>query len=252
MLKEYTHNYFLTAGECNAQGLMPVSLLTERIIEVASEHANALGIGYSALQPKGIGWVLSRVSIVMERWPQINSEYSLTTWIEGWTRLYSDRCFVVKDQNGNVFGYARTVWVAIDIHNRCATSLDQIADPDMVNTQMECPIPKQRKMLPVDIDTATSVRNYTFGYADLDFNRHVNSTRYIDHILDTWSLQFYDKFTPMTFEIAYAHECLYGQKVTIAAQQDNGTASVDMIRDNVRVITARILFKDNEKSSTGQ
>lgn len=60
---EYTHKYTLTAGESNACGRMPLTLVTERIIEVATEHANALGIGYAALITRNIGWVLSRLSI---------------------------------------------------------------------------------------------------------------------------------------------------------------------------------------------
>ena len=47
--KEYIHRYFLTAGECNAQKEMSISLLTQRVIEVATEHANILGVGYADL-----------------------------------------------------------------------------------------------------------------------------------------------------------------------------------------------------------
>lgn len=255
MQKSHTHTYLLTAGECNAQGVMPVSLLTERVIEVATEHANSLGIGYANLQPRGIGWVLSRVSISMRQWPGINSTYSLTTWIEGWTRFYSDRCFIVSDADGNTIGYVRTVWVAIDIKNRTVAQLEGIADDAMVNSDLVCDVAKQRKMPPVALDTATNVMDYAVRYADLDFNRHVNSVRYIEHILNLWPLEFFDRYTPDVFEIAYVHECLFGQKLTIAARESVDAdgypvANVDMIRDGERVITARIAFTEREKTIT--
>ena len=59
MERKHTHDYFLTAGECDATGHMPVQLLVSRVIEVATEHANSLNIGYANLQPRGIAWVLS-------------------------------------------------------------------------------------------------------------------------------------------------------------------------------------------------
>ena len=41
--KIYSKEYFLTAGECDAEGRMPLTLLTSRIIESATCHANSLG-----------------------------------------------------------------------------------------------------------------------------------------------------------------------------------------------------------------
>ena len=70
----FIHKFFLTAGECDAEGRMPLTRVAERIIEVATEHANALGIGYAALIKKNLGWVLSRLSIEMKRFPGINEE----------------------------------------------------------------------------------------------------------------------------------------------------------------------------------
>ena len=245
----HTHNYFLTAGECNAEGEMPVTLLVSRVIEVATEHANALGIGYAALSPRGIGWVLTRVSVEMARLPGINEEYSLTTWIEGWTRFYSDRCFQVKDGKGAIIGYVRTVWVAIDIEKRNVADLDGVASAAMVDPDMVCPLPRQRKMTPVALNEATNVENYVFRYCDLDFNRHVNSVRYIEHILNLWTPADFAMYRVCRFEIAYIHECMFGETVTIAALVDIAetdspeiSASVDMTRNDERVVSAKVTF----------
>lgn len=251
MERKHTHDYFLTAGECDATGHMPVQLLVSRVIEVATEHANSLNIGYANLQPRGIAWVLSRVSIEMDTWPGINSAYSLTTWIEGWTRFYSDRCFEVRDGEGRVIGHVRTVWAAIDIEKRSPAQLDGIANDEMVNHELTCPVAKQRKIAPVTLDTATNVMDYTFRYADLDFNRHVNSVRYVDHILNLWPLDFYDAWQLRVFEIAYVHECRFGETVAIAAVEEpaedgSATARVDMLRDGARTVAARLVWRKRE------
>lgn len=77
----FSQSYELTAGECDPEGRMPISLLAERLIEVATEHADGLGIGYGALKTINIGWVLSRMSIEMQQYPGINDEYTIASWI---------------------------------------------------------------------------------------------------------------------------------------------------------------------------
>ena len=122
-LSQYSHNYSLTAGESSAEGRMPLTLVTERVIEVATEHANALGIGYDALIKRNIGWVLSRLSVEMLRYPAINEAYTLTTWIETYNRRFSERNFVMTDAEGNILGHMRTVWVPMDFASRTVADI---------------------------------------------------------------------------------------------------------------------------------
>ena len=49
MTSIFEQTYFLTPAECNPEGRMPITLLINRLIEVATLHANELGIGYATL-----------------------------------------------------------------------------------------------------------------------------------------------------------------------------------------------------------
>lgn len=242
----YTRQYFLTASMANADKVMPVTLLAQQVIDVATDHANLLGIGYADLLPRGIGWVLLRLSIEMERWPSINTAYSITTWVERFTRVVSDRCLMVADEQGNVMGYVRTVWAAIDFEKRTAVDLGFLNGEQYVNPQMNCPIPAQRKLLPVG-DRADRTVPYTFKYCDIDFNGHVNSVRYIEHILNLWSPEHFAAHKLGRIDLAYVHECRYGQTVNLSEVTDpaTGISSVDLMRvapTLERVAAARIAF----------
>lgn len=113
-----THKYMLTAAECDARGTISPALMTERIIEVATQHANLLGIGYADLSQHGIGWVLSRMALCMQRWPRFNRSFALHTWIEDVNRLYSTRCMRITGEDGDTIGEARTIWAAINTADR--------------------------------------------------------------------------------------------------------------------------------------
>lgn len=116
--KIYSKSWLLTPGECNCEKEMPVWLMTERIIDVATEHANSWGVGYARLILDNQAWVLSRVAIEMKRWPKVNETYTLSTWVEDYNRHFSERNIEVTDTDGNVIGHARTVWVVIDLTTR--------------------------------------------------------------------------------------------------------------------------------------
>ena len=107
--KEYSASYFLTPGECDSQQRMPITVLVDRIIEVATLHANTWNVGFSELAKSGQTWVLSRVTFEMHRYPRINEYYTLTTWIESYNKHFSERNFAICDVDGTVIGYARTI-----------------------------------------------------------------------------------------------------------------------------------------------
>ncbi len=241
----YSHTYSLTAGESDAEGRMPLTLLTLRIIEVATEHANSLGIGYAELIKQNIGWVLSRISIEMERYPRINENYTFTTWIESYNRFFSERNFMILDGEGNVIGHARTVWVAMNFETRSVADLSSFDRERFPIADLPCPIAKTPR-IPVPDDDAAE-ENYTFHYRDIDFNRHVNTVRYLDLILNHWSLEHFDTHTIARFDIMFHNECHYGQTVTmrIGNGPDSCPGNICEIvqPDNRKAVTARIIWK---------
>lgn len=221
IIKEYTVSYSLTAAECGPEQCMTPPLMVTRLIEVATLHANYLGIGYARLIVDGLAWVLSRVSLEMNRWPRVGENYTLRTWVEGCNRLFSQRNMeITSTDSGEVIGYARTIWMAIDIKRRVAgeiPSLDTLAR--VVVNDRPCPIaptPKLRE--PKGSDAVVS--EYTFRYTDLDFNRHVNTVRYLELLIDQWLLDWHDAHSVSRLDMAFLHEAVYPQAVTVTTAPD--------------------------------
>lgn len=236
----YTDTHFLTAGECDAQGRMPVPLIAERLIEAATDHANALGIGYSALIKHNIGWVLSRLSIEMAEYPGINSTYSVTTWIESINRRFSERNFMIADGEGRVLGYARSVWAAIDFGQRGGADLSALGVESCPIGEIECPMEKTPR-IPALAKPAVDT-SYTFRYCDLDFNRHVNTVRYLELLMDQYSLKHYDRREIARVDLLFHHECRFGETVQVRVEPDAEQperSNCELVRDSIRVVGAR-------------
>lgn len=222
MEKEYKKRYFLIPGEANAQQEMPLTLLSSRIIEIATEHANTLNIGYANMDGMNLGWVLSRLTVEMTKWPKVNEYYTIVTWIESWNKHFSERNFEVQDEFGNTLGFVRTVWMVIDTvsHENAGTSQLTLSD-DLISSR-ECPIAKQAKLKIVECDNPVS---YTFAYTDIDFYRHVNTVKYISLLVNQFTMDDSDRNILRRFEIAFMNEGRYGERVDIMRQSLDGVTS---------------------------
>lgn len=239
----YTKDYFLTAGESDAEGRMPLQLLVSRLIETASLHANSLGIGYEKLVSLNLAWVLSRVSIEIDNLPQLNESYRLETWIESTNRLFSERCFELIDKQGNTAAKARTTWAAIDITTRRPANPGVLGEVLFPENPRPCDVAAAGK-LPAPGDNSTN-EQYTFKYCDLDFNRHVNTIKYIDLILNHWSLEQFDHKSIARFDIAFHHECLFNETVTLKVDEIEESSVVEIYNESTKALSARIIWKNN-------
>jgi len=243
----HVHTYDLTAGESDARGLMPPTLVTERVIEVATEHANALGIGYDQLITENMGWVLSRLVIEMKRYPRINDRYTLATWIEGYNRHFSLRNFEMTDRyDGSTLGYMRTVWAAMDFKARAMADLTVFeCERFPLLRDRECPIAPSVRLGRLPDDASVTTTHHRFGYCDLDFNRHVNTLRYIELILNHWSLEWHDMNIIRRLDLSFNRECRYGEDVVLRAVDSDpscpGRSVCEIVRsDGERALSAVI------------
>lgn len=213
MEKIFERTYFLTPTECNPQGRMPVTLLINRLIEVATLHANEVGIGYAYLAPTHRTWVLSRVGLEMQRYPGVNDHYTVRTWMAGINRLFSERNFEILDGAGNTIGWSRTIWAVLDTVSRQAADISDMKwISGLFAEGMECRCPQLSRLRPL---TEYESIPYRFTYCDIDFNRHVNSSRYIELLLNCWSLDYHDHNRLSRFEINYIHEAYYDEQVEV-------------------------------------
>lgn len=239
---EFRQTFFLSAGETNAEQEISLPLLTSKIIDIATAHANSLGIGNPAMEARGCGWVLSRIAIEMERYPRVNETYSLTTWIESWNRHFSVRNFMVADASGNPIGYATSVWMVLDTRTRENAGLAHLSlAPEMITGKV-CPISRPGRhalIVPGDhggetpkaaLRATESPYEYTFSYSDLDFYRHVNTVRYVSMLLNRFSLNEMDTTQISRIEMAFMRESRYGEKVTLL-QSESGLHTLFSLTD---------------------
>lgn len=239
----HTEHHRVTAGQCAAQGVIPVTLIVSRAIEAATAHANNLKIGYDDLRAKGLAWVLSRMGVEVTRYPGINEHYTVKTWIESWNRRFSERNFEFSDATGNRLALVRSVWAAIDVNQRSIGDLGLLDTSNVLPLDIPHDMEKIHKIPAPGPDGTCTF--YPFRYTDIDFNRHVNSVRYLELILNQWDMEHYDRKAIKRLDIAYLAECRYGQTAEVRTELITPDETVTSItREGIRAVAAKILWHD--------
>lgn len=219
----FSRDFHLTGGETGPEGEMPVTLVAERVIEMATNHADLLGVGYEAMIRENQAWVLSRLSIEMTRYPSVNEDYRISTWVSSFNRRFSERDFEISTLDGEPLGYARTIWAAIDLSSRGVGELGIVTRLADVIVDRPCPIAAAPRLSAISGDYKFC--DYRFSYRDIDFNRHVNSVAYIRLLLDSWPLEFHDSYRVKRIDTAYLHEARYGDRVDLRLVTDSNYSS---------------------------
>lgn len=253
----FSQTFFNSANESNPEGELALNILVSNIIEIATAHANSLGIGNPSMQHLGAGWVLSRLSVEMTAYPPCNTEYKLFTWVESFNRHFSVRCFRVEDMEGRVYGYARSVWMVLDMKKHENFGLSHLSLPEGMIPGIDCPIPQQAKhveILPFGeskeghshsaIEATHADVCYTFKYNDIDFYRHVNTVRYLTLLLNQFTLQEFDANFVHRLELSFLREGSYGMTVSIR-RSDSSFSVVDPSTSSP-LIYARLLLSPRQ------
>ena len=93
-------------------------------------------------------------------------------------------------------------------------------------------------------DDAKLVRTIDTYYNDVDINGHINSVKYIEHVLDLWDMAWYKEHGIKRFEIAYVAEAHAGDKLSFyMEEEDASTFNVRIVRgDGTECCRSKIVF----------
>ena len=205
---------------CDFSGRMFLGHLGNQMLNAADFHSTDRGFGMKYLMTIKRSWVLSRLAIEMTEMPGQHELYTIETWVESAMKYFTNRNFCVSNSDGRVYGYGRTVWAMIDTETRQPSdifSIDNGAINDWIVTDKECPIDKGGRVKMSD--DAQLVHTIDTYYNDVDINGHINSVKYIEHVLDLWPLDWYREHAVKRFEIAYVAEAHAGDQLSFYRQE---------------------------------
>lgn len=210
--------------------------LGSQILNIAGADAHGKGFGVEVLNADNHTWVLSRIAFEFYRRPLQYEEYTVETWISDYGRLLSTRNFTLTDSKGEMLGAAVSQWAMIDLEKRTAVDLSWVGREHQ-EAMVEEPLPVERPRKVRNV-TPTITTTHKIVYSDIDFNRHVNTMRYFDMMIDMLPLEVLEGDFKYRFDIHFLRESRYGQTLEVGCEMREGAALFE-IKTNEEVVAVR-------------
>lgn len=189
--------------------LGPVTLLN-LMQTTASMHTRELGVSASDLKQRGFTWVISRIHLVIDRYPRAREVVHLRTWPSLREGIFTCREFELFDGGGESLGRASSSWAMISIATRRPVRLEGNLPPYPLLEQRA--VEDDFSALPQFPAFTVPELEFRVLRANLDLNHHVNNA-----VFAGWAMESVpDEIAggSMTeLEISFRAEVLYGETV---------------------------------------
>lgn len=206
----FEEQFKIRASEVGPDQKATLPAICNLLQEIAGNHARQLHFDITDLQENKRTWVLHRLQVEMERYPQWRETITIHTWPSGLDGLRALRDFLILDADKQIIGRSLSYWLILDMENR---------RPVRISKEILNSVPKDREhVLPItkrdfsEVKKPDGSQSFNVRKSDLDFNRHVNNVRYVE-----WALACLPHGEQTdNISIKFLGEAVMGDKVTAA------------------------------------
>lgn len=209
----------VTSADTDMYARIRAGAMVNLLIQSAINSAESLGFGFGELKEQQLFWVMSRLIIEIYNPLIWNQETDVETWPKSLEGFMYTRDYIVRDQTQNIVARATSGWLAIDTKNKKPKIIEGIKAEMFVHLKDKHGINESPEKLPATHQGDSFTTNS--GYFDIDVNRHVTSTRYIDWMMDTFAVEFHQKHYPKRISINFMKETMPGDSINIIRSNTN-------------------------------
>ena len=238
---QYSKDCIVSYFDSDTVGTMKLTSIFQKALELSGEHSSLLGRSDKYLMEEyGVAWVVLEYDMQVNRLPQYEEKFVITTEATSYNKFFCYRDFYFKDTDGNILLTIHSTWCMMNLAERKIASItDDIVLPyesDKLNKLV-------RGYKYSELSGDISEKDYTIKYWDLDLNGHVNNVRYLDWIIDSLDRSFLEKHEPAEFHLKYIKEIQYGTLVHSIMEKDNLTTNHEIISSEQNA-QASIVWKE--------
>lgn len=207
MYEAYQHIHKLYTASCDMHGWWKLSTVLDVIQTTADRHNELLKCSKTDIRDQGLTWVLYKTVLQMEHYPQMGEQVVVHTYTKAPCMHFIPRYYEMTDENNRSIARAGSFWVLLDVRTKQPVkpkdkSIILTENPDgpaLVNLLSRSKGPEGGKKI---------ISEYRPVCCDIDFNGHVNNTRYVDWLYNSLGLDVIRKYAIESAIIEYNYETL--------------------------------------------
>ena len=177
----------------------------------------------------GVGFILGSISVSIDKPIYAYENITVNTWCKP-SRGYSFARYFEIIRDGEIIARASSIWALVNIHTKALVKGDESLDKFF---PIDEPIPMQELPPRVRIKKYSQlykVGERRIGYSDIDYNMHMNNTKYPDMICDF--LGDMKGKRASAFSLSYLKEAAFGDNISVYVGNIDEDGYMDVITKN--------------------
>lgn len=220
----YSHKIEIKHVDLSQRASLPSMIDT--LLTTAGLDAEALGFGMNKLNRESCSWVLHRIIADFTSLPKAGEILKIATWVSDSSRALSNRNFSITNDKDEIIGTALSQWCIINLESRTLVSLKDLG---IINRGNPLPLDRKHK---IDTSSVEHISDHIVRYSDIDVNRHVNTLRYIEMMLDQLPISMLEKRGSIKADISFMKESIYGETLKIYRHLDRQSSIFDIRKED--------------------
>lgn len=227
--KEYEVHYY----ESNYRLECTITAIMNYFSDIGTKQSEELGGGIEALTARRLTWVFYKYDIRVKRFPKYGEKIKVSTTALAFKKFYASRKYEIFDTSGERIVEGEGIFLLIDIDKRKAVRIPEdqyeVYGVDKENA-LDIKITKLEKL-----KEEMFSKNFYTRYSDIDSNKHVNNSKYLEWAIETIPLEMALNYQLKEISIIFEKECSYGIQIkasTEIRETNEGLLALHKIEDS--------------------
>lgn len=212
-----TREMIVLPSVCDREMKLSIPDLFAQFMDVATLHAERLGVGADAMFGRGLFWLTVKTKIHVLRRPRMLETVTVST-----RPLVPERVRAIREYRmeagGELLAEGKTEWAVIETATGKLCPMTGIFPAELeLAAQAQYPAPFAR--IKPDFSEAETVGTYRVRATDIDLGGHMNNVAYLRAVLGTLSGTALSDFPQGEIEISFRTPCFEGDVLTVRRRE---------------------------------
>ena len=215
---------------CDAEMKLSVPDLFAWFMDIATLHAEALGVGAKAMMDRGLFWLTVKTKVRILRRPRMLETVTLFT-----RPLVPERVKAIREyrleRDGELLAEGKTEWAVIDTGSGRLCPMAGIF-PAGLELAAEAAYPAPFARIKPDFSGAETLGSYTVRSTDIDLGGHMNNVAYLRAVLGVLPGKELKDFPQGEIEIVFRTPCFEGDALSLRRRETETGWELALLRED--------------------
>lgn len=205
----FEKKYVVGPSDCDYTSRMSMPAAFDIFMDIASEHAESLGIGAGFMMETGMFWLTARTRVHFYSAPSVMKEVLISTWPHRPRGAQTIRDYRMASASGRVLAEGKTQWAVLNTRTGSLVKVEDVFPKDLDLVE-EAVLEQPFGRISEDTSDCEEFASYKVRSIDIDLGKHMNNVAYVRALFGAFSSEELIRLGINDCEVCYKRPCYEG------------------------------------------